>query len=156
MCIKQIKIRLYKWIYKFLQIGCQVKNTILSVTYTSDKLMQYQLTENSTKMHKDSIETFSIIFNRKLSFYSLTFQIKKKIDIHGTKIVKMQLSQHTVIKLNSSKFKKNLYKLNSISNCTCNTIWICTHNTIFYYSIRERKKKEGENQKKLSRKNKKD
>lgn len=78
MCIKQIKIRLYKWIYKFLQIGCQVKNTILSVTYTSDKLMQYQLTENSTKMHKDSIETFSIIFNRKLSFYSLTFQIKKK------------------------------------------------------------------------------
>lgn len=84
--------------------------------------MQYQLRENSTKMHKDSIEIFSIIFNRKLSFYSLTFQIKKKIDIHGTKIVKMQLSQHTVIKLNSSKFKKNLYKLNSISNCTCNTI----------------------------------
>lgn len=150
MCIKQIKIRLYKWIYKFLQIGCQVKNTILSVTYTSDKLMQYQLRENSTKMHKDSIETFSIIFNRKLSFYSLTFQIKKKLIFTERRLWKCSYhNYHTVIKLNSSKFKKNLYKLNSISNCTCNTIWICTHNTIFYYSIREKKKKRGRKSKEI-------
>lgn len=81
MCIKQIKIRLYKWIYKFLQIGCQVEKTILSVIY-SDRLMQYQLAKNSIKtqtkqqliernLKNSTITTYNII---KLS---LIFKMKK-------------------------------------------------------------------------------
>lgn len=143
MCIKQIKIRLYKWIYKFLQIGCQVEKTILSVIY-SDRLMQYQLAKNSIKtqtkqqliernLKNSTITTYNII---KLS---LIFKMKKISNHQLFKKKNLLQKEKKKSKFEKSNSKK-IYKLNSILHYIHTTQFLF-HNFPQYSIILKKKKR---------------